>query len=25
VEGPTAEETDGYCRHLVEVIRDAIG
>ncbi len=25
VEGPTAEETDGYCRHLVAVIRKAIG
>ncbi len=25
VEGPTAEETEGYCRHLVEVIRNAIG
>jgi phosphoglucosamine mutase len=25
VEGPTVEETEGYCRHLVGVIRDAIG
>lgn len=25
VEGPTAEETEGHCRHLVAVIREAIG
>lgn len=25
VEGPTPEETDGHCRHLIEVIRNAIG
>ena len=25
VEGPTVDETEGHCRHLVEVIRKAIG